>query len=173
MESLIRKIFFYSQLVWHHVVYVGSVTEPERFHSNLGATYFNLGNFTKAIEQLEKSEKARHSKDSGFARYNAYYLALSFMNLEEYRKATVCLEEYPRFRPNDDYVKEAVSWCQAQLGAEKQQEMFYGKSLLRKVYPRSLLYPSLDDSAAPPCCGAKRIGNIVELSLPSGSPCCF
>jgi hypothetical protein len=75
------KILFYLQLAWHWLAYIATVVEPERLQSNLGVTYFNLGDFRRAITHLEKSERVRHSKDSSFGRYNAYYLGFSYMNL--------------------------------------------------------------------------------------------
>jgi tetratricopeptide (TPR) repeat protein len=93
------------------------VVEPERLQSRLGTTYFKLGDFRRAVAHLEKSERVRHSKDSGFARYNAYYLGFGYMNLGDYRAAITHLEEYLRFRPADEYVKEVIAWCRDQLKA--------------------------------------------------------
>lgn len=118
MESFIRRTFLYLQLVWHRLAYLAVAMEPERFHSNLGLTYFNLGDFRRAVAQFEKSETVRHGVDKGFARYNSYYLGFSFMNLEEYPKALKYFEEYLRFKPDDNYVKEVIDWCQAQLEAK-------------------------------------------------------
>ena len=91
------------------------MVEPERLQSNLGVTYFKLGDFRRAIAHLEKSERVRHSKDSSFGRYNAYYLGFSYMNLEDYRAAIAHFEEYLRFRPADAHEKEVIDWCQEQL----------------------------------------------------------
>jgi tetratricopeptide (TPR) repeat protein len=109
------KILFYLQLAWHWLAYITTVVEPERLPSNLEVTYFKLGDFRRAIAHLEKSERVRHSKDSSFGRYNAYYLGFSYMNLEDYRAAIAHFEEYLRFRPADAHAKEVIDWCQEQL----------------------------------------------------------
>jgi tetratricopeptide (TPR) repeat protein len=114
------KILFYLQLAWHWLAYIAATVEPERLQSNLGVTYFNLGDFRRAITHLEKSERVRHSKDSSFARYNAYYLGFSYMNLGDYRAAIAHLEEYLRFRPKDAYAKEIIGWCHEQLNSNAQ-----------------------------------------------------
>jgi tetratricopeptide (TPR) repeat protein len=109
------KILFYLQLAWHWLAYITTLVEPERLQSNLGVTYFKLGDFRRAIARLKKSERVRHSKDSSFGRYNAYYLGFSYMNLEVYRAAIAHFEEYLRFRPADAHAKEVIDWCQEQL----------------------------------------------------------
>jgi tetratricopeptide (TPR) repeat protein len=81
------KILFYLQLAWHWLAYVTTAGEPERLQSNLGVTYFKLGDFRRAVAHLEKSEQVRHSQDRSFGRYNAYYLGFSYMNLRDYRAA--------------------------------------------------------------------------------------
>jgi tetratricopeptide (TPR) repeat protein len=111
------KILFYLQLAWHWLAYVTTVVEPERLQSNLGVTYFKLGDFRRAIAHLEKSERVRHSKDSNFGRYNAYYLGFSYLSLGDYRTAIAHLEEYLRFRPGDAYTKEVIDWCHEQLNS--------------------------------------------------------
>jgi tetratricopeptide (TPR) repeat protein len=115
-----KLIFLYSQLLWHHLIYFTAVTESERFHSNLGVTYFTLGDFRRAIAHLEKSEEFRHSDDRGFARYNSYYLGFSFMNLDKYTEAIRHLEDYLSLKPNDEYTKEAINWCRSELGSKEQ-----------------------------------------------------
>lgn len=120
MSSPLRKSFLYFQLLWHHLTYFTAVTEPERFHSNLGVTYCALGQFQRAIAHLEKSETLRHRDDRSFAKYNSYYLGFSYMNLDEWSKAVGHLEDYLRLKPDDEYVKECVSWCRSQQGCEVQ-----------------------------------------------------
>ena len=122
MTSLVRPLFLYFQLLWHHLVYVTAVTEPERFHSNLGITYFHLGSFRKAIAHLEKSEELRHGDDRGFARYDSFYLGLCFMNLDECLEAIRHLEDYLRLKPDDQHIKESIDWCRRQLPQEEQSK---------------------------------------------------
>ena len=111
------KILFYLQLAWHWFAYVTTVVEPERLQSNLGITYFKLGDFPRAIAHLEKSERVRHSQDRSFARYNAYYLGFSYMNVGDYRTAIAHLEGYLRFRPGDTYAEEVITWCHQQISS--------------------------------------------------------
>ena|SRR5918996_625866 len=115
------KILFYLQLAWHWLAYITTVVEPERLQSNLGVTYFKLGNFPRAIEHLEKSERVRHSQDKSFARYNAYYLGFCYMNLGYYNSAIAHLEEYLRLRPGDAHAKEVIDWCHEQLNLNREE----------------------------------------------------
>ena len=114
MRMFIEKIFLYFQLVWHHVVFFSFPTEPERYHANLGATYFRLGNFQKAIKKFEKSEQARNSADRAFARYNSYYLGYSYMNVKQYPKALEYFRRYLSIK-GDSEVEETARWCEAQI----------------------------------------------------------
>ena len=115
------KLFsLYFQLLWNHLTYVFAVTEPERFHSKLGVTYFHLGDFPRAIGHLKKSEKQRHRDDRAFARYNAYYLGVSLMYVGECAEAIGYLDEYLRRKPDDEYIRECLSWCRSQLESTEQ-----------------------------------------------------
>ena len=115
MGAFVEKLFLYSQLVWHYVVYCCFGLEQERHHANLGTTYFRLGNFQKAIKKFEKSEQVRNSADTGFARYNSYYLGYSYLNLKEFRKALAHFQKYLFFKPSDGEVREIARWCEAQI----------------------------------------------------------
>lgn len=119
MKSFIKLGFLYFQLLWHHVTYFTAVTEPERFHSNLGVTYFGLSDFRRAIAHLKHSEAFRHTDDRSFARYNSYYLGFSFMNLGAYPEAIRHLEVYLHLKPDNDYIKESIDWCRRQLADEE------------------------------------------------------
>ena len=116
------KILLYLKLAWQRVAYITVGVEPERLHSNLGITYFKLGDFRRAIAHLEKSERLRHRQDTSFARYNTYYLGFSYINVEDYNAAIAHLEQYLRFRPADAYAKEVIQWCHEQLKSNKEQQ---------------------------------------------------
>ena len=115
------KFLFYLQLAWHWFAYIATVVEPERLQSNLGVTYFKLGDFRRAIAHLEKSERVRHSQDRSCARYNAYYLGFSYMNVGDYHAAIANLEEDLRLRPADTYAKEVINWCREQLNSTAEE----------------------------------------------------
>jgi tetratricopeptide (TPR) repeat protein len=94
----------YANLLWQHVVFYGSPTLPEHYHSRLGAIHFKLGNFRRSARNFEKSEAIRHPSAHELARYNAYYLGFACLSLGDQQKARDALERYLAYNPRDSYV---------------------------------------------------------------------
>ncbi|MGH7773419.1 MAG: tetratricopeptide repeat protein [Candidatus Binatia bacterium] len=119
MSVFIEKIVLYFQLIWHHVEFYGFPISTESYYANLGATYFKLGKFRKAVKTFEKSEKTRPSGDIPSARYNSYYLGYGYLNLKEYPKALEYFQKYVSLKPNDAEVEAVVMWCEAQMNPKQ------------------------------------------------------
>jgi tetratricopeptide (TPR) repeat protein len=105
-----RKAGLYLKLIWNHIVFWSFPTPGEDYYLRLGAIYFHLEKYRKAISKLKKSERTHHYIDPSYSKYNWLYSGYCYLNLGNFVKAIEYFENVLRFE-NDFELLGYVSWC--------------------------------------------------------------
>ncbi|MCP4115529.1 MAG: tetratricopeptide repeat protein [Desulfobacteraceae bacterium] len=111
MFYLYRQIFLHLKLLWYHIVFYSFPTLEESYYTNLGITYFELGQYEKAIAKIKKSEDCSGDQGNAFAAYNVYYIGCSYLGLGNHRQALKAFDAYLAFDPENFEIIEFVGWC--------------------------------------------------------------
>lgn len=107
---IIQKLLLILKLLWQYIIFFMFPTPEEYFYVAIGDIYFKLGLYKKTISSLEKSEKARHSSERAYAKYNWYYLGYSYLYLGNHSKALYYFDKYLS-TANDSEIITLSGWC--------------------------------------------------------------
>jgi len=106
-----KKIILYIKLFYYHIQFWTFPTLEETYYLNIGAVYFDMNKFHKAIRALEKSEKAHDNQNPSFSKFNWYYLAYSYLNIGAFKKAIIYFEKSLIFYRNNFEIVSILGWC--------------------------------------------------------------
>lgn len=101
-------------LLLEKVVKANPRLQPRLLYSNLGIAYFNIGNYPKAVTNLQIASQA--GPGSGQVHY---YLGMSYMKLGQFENATIPLEKAIQIGWNKDEAKKALITANRNINNKK------------------------------------------------------
>ncbi len=126
--TALSKIFLSLKVMWQHVVFNMFPTPEEDYYTAIGDIYFKLGQYRKAIKSLEKSEKARHSSERAYGKFNSYYLGYSYLHFGNHVRALYYFDKYLSYTEDIDILAIAGA-CSIVLERWEKAVKYYSKYL--------------------------------------------